>query len=157
MTNNFISKALVGITLSILLILLLGAGSAFLTNERYTFTSEYEKLGSEKLLMSYKRGRAKIQFYGYNKQKKLHISKQFFGYFLRFGSHYLLIATEQDTADTKKLFTTRSFFIKSLGENAFIISDQRGVFITKEGKVLHLNSILKGKRGYVLTSTSIQE
>lgn len=146
MIENFFKKALTGVMLGVLFALVFGTVSALLTNDKYLFSSEYSQVGKEKLLASYKHGRTKLQFFAYDAKQKLVISKQFFGYFLRFGSHYLLVATEQDTADKHQLFTVRSFFIKGHGDNAFMISDNRGVFVTKDGNILHLNSIMTGKR-----------
>ena len=123
-----------------------GVGSALFTNHAYDFRSEYEQLGRETLLASFKSDHTKLQFYAYNSDEKLIISKQFFGYFLRFGSHYFIMASEQDTADEQQQLTTRSFFIRTYGDNAYMISDQRSIFITKDGKPLHLNSVLIGRK-----------
>lgn len=144
--NHIIRKAITGIVVALLFVISLGVGSALSTNNAYNFRSEYEQLGRETLLASFKGGRTKLQFYAYNIDEKLIISKQFFGYFLRFGSHYLIMATEQNTADEQQRFTTRSFFIRTYDDNAYMISDQRGVFITKKGEPLHLNSVLIGKK-----------
>lgn len=144
--NHVIRKAMTGIVVAMLFVISLGIGSALFTNNTYRFSGEYAGLGRETLLASFKSGRTKLQFYAYNIDEKLIISKQFFGYFLRFGSHYFIMATEQNTADEQQRLTTRSFFIRTYDDNAYMISDQRGVFITKEGKPLHLNSVLIGKK-----------
>ncbi|MGF1684222.1 hypothetical protein [Photobacterium minamisatsumaniensis] len=145
MTNQFI-KALLGIFLGIITALLIGLASSYSTKEEYEFTTNYEAIGHEKLKIAFTRGRLKMQFFAYNNDDNIIISKQYHGYFLRYGSHYLVVSKEQNTAAQNQHLTTKSFFINTVNNDAIFISDQRGIFITKDNKVLHLNSVLAGKR-----------
>lgn len=143
--TKFISKALLGIVLGLFFALSIGVFSALTTKGRYQFESSYPGLGYERLSTAFTHGKLKMQFLAYNTSDKITISKQFYGIFLRYGSHYLVLAKEQDTADNRQSLTARSFYITESAGQAAFISDQRGVFITKDNRLLHLNSVLLGK------------
>lgn len=143
--NKLAGKIITGVVLALLFIVLFGLASALLTKSSYRFSSQYDGYGKETLKITYNRGRMKMQFIGKDTKDAIVISKQFFGFFLRFGSHYYLYATEQDGAEKHQSFTVRSYYIKNVNKNdAFLISDQRGVFVAKNGKLIHLNSVLIG-------------
>lgn len=143
--GKFITRAMFGIVLGLLFTVSVGVVSALSTNGRYQFESNYPSIGHERLSTVLTHGRIKMQFLGYNVANKITISKQFYGLFLRYGSHYLVIAKEQDTADNRQSLTTRSFYIIESADKAAYISDQRGLFITRDNRPLHLNSVLLGK------------
>jgi len=134
-----------GVLIALLAMFVWGASSALLTKDSYRFSSEYPGYGKEVMLTSFNHGRVKIQFIAKSSDNAIVISKQFFGFFMRLGSHYFLFASEQDGAEKQQRFTVRSYFIESAGDNdALLISDQRGVFVTKDGTLIHLNSVLTG-------------
>ncbi|PSW14835.1 hypothetical protein C9I98_21885 [Photobacterium sanctipauli] len=139
-----LQKAILGVTLALVAALSIGFISAFSTINKYQFHSHYAGVGHESFMMTQIRGRIKMQYFGYNIDNDIVVSKQFYGLFLRYGAHYFVLAKEQNTADHNQHLTARSYFIESNGENAILISDQRGVFITKSKTPLHLNSVLTG-------------
>ena len=143
--GKFVTKAMIGILLGLLFTISAGVISALTTNERYQFESNYPDIGHERLSTVLTHGRIKIQFLGYNAANRITISKQFYGLFLRYGSHYLFLAKEQDTADNRQSLTARSFYIIESADKAAYISDQRGMFLTRDNQPLHLNSVLLGK------------
>ena len=143
--GKFMSKAALGVVLGLVVTFSVGVFSALTTKERYQFESDYPGIGHERLSTTFTRGRLKMQFLAYNVSNKITISKQFYGLFLRYGSHYLVIAKEQDAADNRQSLTARSFYIIESANKAAFISDQRGMFITKDNRPLSLNSVLLGK------------
>lgn len=143
--GKIISKAALGVVLGLIVTISVGVFSALTTKGRYVFESSYPDVGHERLSTVLTHGKIKMQFLGYNASDKITISKQFYGLFLRYGSHYLVIAKEQDTADNKQSLTARSFYIIESADKAAFISDQRGMYITKDNRPLYLNSVLLGK------------
>ncbi|WEM43882.1 hypothetical protein PTW35_08940 [Photobacterium sp. DA100] len=140
-----LTKAAIGVLLGLLFTISVGIFSALTTKDRYQFDSNYPGIGHERLSTVFTHGRIKMQFLGYNTADKITISKQFYGIFLRYGAHYLVLAKEQDTAENRQSLTARSFYIVESADKAAYISDQRGVFITKDNQLLNLNSVLLGK------------
>lgn len=127
-------------------ILAFGIISGVLTKGAHRFEVSYEDIGSEVLTLDLKNGRSKMRYVGYDADGQIVQTKQLFGVFLRWGNHYYFYQIEQDQAHGQQTFNVKNLFIQQRGNNkTILISDQRGVYVTKSGKILALKGIFYGR------------
>ncbi|MDK9739003.1 hypothetical protein KI655_17000 [Vibrio sp. D404a] len=135
----------IGVT--ILSIIGFGMVSALSTKSAYQFQANYEGLGSELVYLNLNQGRVKMQYVGYDKNESIVKTKQFFGVFMKWGSHYFMYQLEQSQPYEPQTVNIKNAYIEDINDNQSVyISDQRGVFVTKDGKALELKAILHGER-----------
>ncbi len=133
------------IILVIVLLLTVGLVSGISTNNTYQFKVTYDGVGYEELTLRLRNGRSKMHYIGYDRDGVIH-AKQFFGVFLRWGDHYYFYQTEQDQASSPQAFNVKNLFIQELeNKRSVLISDQRGLFIRKNGAPLELKGIFYGR------------
>lgn len=127
-------------------ILLFGVISGVMTRGAYQFEGIYENVGYEVLTLDLKNGRSKMRYVGYDINGQVVQTKQFFGVFLRWGHHYYFYQIEQDQAHGQQTFNVKNFFIQHHNNRrSVMVSDQRGAYVTKDGKILELKGILYGR------------
>ncbi len=134
------------VILVVVLILSVGLVSGMSTNNAYQFKVTYDGLGYEELTLRLRNGRSKMHYIGYDRDGKVIQAKQFFGVFLRWGDHYYFYQTEQDQASNPQTFNVKNLFIQELeNKRSVLVSDQRGLFIHKNGVPLELKGIFYGR------------
>ncbi|MCF7502397.1 MULTISPECIES: hypothetical protein [Vibrio] len=132
------------VTLSV--ILMYGVMSGIMTRGAYQFKGSYDNVGSEMLTLELKNGRSKMRYVGYDIDGRVVQTKQFFGVFLRWGNHYYFYQLEQDQAHGQQTFNVKNLFIQHHNnKRSVMVSDQRGAYVTKDGKILELKGILYGR------------
>ncbi|MDC5831585.1 hypothetical protein OPW21_18625 [Vibrio europaeus] len=145
MINKSISYFLKGILFTFMACLLWGIVSALLTEDRYSLKTSHPEISNETLTITLKHGQAKAHFVSRAVKTTRIISYDMHGLFLRFGDHYLLVTTDDSDDVHTHGFAVRKLFIKKVSDNqAFLITDRRGSFTLKDGRVVHLNSIFSG-------------
>ncbi len=134
------------IVVTVFVILAFGLVSGVATKGSYQFESQYDNYGREVLTLELKNGRSKMRYVGYDADGQIVQTKQLFGVFLRWGNHYYFYQIEQDQAHGQQTFNVKNLFIQQRGNNkAILVSDQRGVYVTKSGKILALKGIFYGR------------
>ena len=136
------------VSLTIALITLFIGFSSLLTNKSYEFKANYENLGVETVVMKLMNGRVKMHYIAKDTNHNVIKMENYFGFFLRLGHHYLLLQLDQDdgSGSGRQMLNIKLFFIMTHEDkNSVMISDQRGFYLTKEGKLLRLKGILYGK------------
>ncbi|MCC4857031.1 hypothetical protein [Vibrio lentus] len=127
-------------------IFLFGVISGVMTRRAYQFEGIYENVGYEVLTLDLKNGRSKMRYVGYDIDGQVVQTKQFFGVFLRWGNHYYFYQIEQDQAYGQQAFNVKNLFIQHhSNKRSVMVSDQRGAYVTKDGKILELKGILYGR------------
>ncbi|MEZ9244907.1 hypothetical protein AB4179_11725 [Vibrio lentus] len=127
-------------------IFLFGVISGVMTRRAYQFEGIYENVGYEVLTLDLKNGRSKMRYVGYDIDGQVVQTKQFFGVFLRWGNHYYFYQIEQDQAHGQQAFNVKNLFIQHhSNKRSVMVSDQRGAYVTKDGKILELKGILYGR------------
>ena len=87
-----------------------------------------------------------MRYVGYDIDGQVVQTKQFFGVFLRWGNHYYFYQIEQDQAHGQQTFNVKNLFIEHhSNKRSVMVSDQRGAYVTKDGKILELKGILYGR------------
>ncbi|OIN29060.1 hypothetical protein [Vibrio barjaei] len=134
------------IMVTVFTILAFGIVSGVMTKGAHQFAVTYENIGSDVLTLELKNGRSKMRYVGYDADGHVVQTKQLFGVFLRWGNHYFFYQIEQDQAHGQQTFNVKNLFIQQRGNNkSILVSDQRGVYVTKSGKILSLKGILYGR------------
>ncbi len=87
-----------------------------------------------------------MQYIAYDLNGSIVETKHLFGVFLRWGSYYYLYQLEQEHAKSPQSFNVKNLFIQQVDDkHSVMISDQRGLYITKQGNPIELKGILYGR------------
>ncbi|MEZ8020863.1 hypothetical protein BH581_15775 [Vibrio splendidus] len=135
------------ILLTLFVIINIGLISGLATKSTYKFEAEYPMVGWEKISLRLENGRVKMQYIGYDIDGNIAQTKQMFGVFLRWGNHYYFYQLDQDQAQDKQTFNIKHLYIQQTqGKRSVLVSNQRGLYVTKKGTPLELKGIMHGDR-----------
>ncbi|MEZ8364227.1 hypothetical protein AB4122_11085 [Vibrio cyclitrophicus] len=135
------------ILLTLFVIINVGLISGLATKSTYKFSAEYPMVGWEKISLRLESGRVKMQYIGYDIDGNVAQTKQMFGVFFRWGNHYYLYQLDQDQTQDKQTFNIKHLYIQQTqGKRSVLVSNQRGLYVTKKGTPLELKGIMYGDR-----------
>ena len=135
------------ILLTLFVIINVGLISGLATKSTYKFSAEYPMVGWEKTSLRLESGRVKMQYIGYDIDGNVAQTKQMFGVFFRWGNHYYFYQLDQDQAQDKQTFNIKHLYIQQTqGKRSVLVSNQRGLYVTKKGTPLELKGIMYGDR-----------
>ncbi|MDP2532808.1 hypothetical protein Q8W16_12800 [Photobacterium damselae subsp. piscicida] len=140
-------NAILGIGLGVILISAQGFYSTMTTLAKYHFSTSYPSLSQEKLKMTLQHGRIKEQLVVYDKEQKVILTKQLNGWFFRLFDYYYVLGMQGNGANQEYYLKFKSFYIETLTSgNSLLIRDHRGIYRSKSGEIVPLNSVMQGQQ-----------